>query len=73
MSSILTQAMIFEKYGPRLSAAQLAEVIGIKPTTLYNQISARTCAVKTYVDQGKRWADYRDVAQHFDDLRATAE
>lgn len=72
MSSILTQAMIFEKYGPRLTAAQLAELLGIKSTTLYNQVSAGTCAVKTYVDNGKRWADYRDVAQHFDELRATA-
>ncbi|MEY4908207.1 MAG: hypothetical protein RL260_1925, partial [Pseudomonadota bacterium] len=34
--------------------------------------SAGTCPVKTYVDQGKRWADFRDVAQHFDTMRETA-
>lgn len=72
MSSILTQAMIFERYGPRLNTQQLAELLSIKPTTLYNQVSAGTCPIKTYVDQGKRWADYRDVAQHFEDMRATA-
>lgn len=36
---------------------------------LYNQMSAGTCPVKTYMDGGKRWADYRDVAKHLDDCR----
>ena len=70
--SILTQAMIFEKYGLRLSMDQLSEVLSIKKTTLYNQVSAGTCPVKTYTDGGKRWADFRDVAEHFDSMRATA-
>jgi predicted DNA-binding transcriptional regulator AlpA len=70
--SILTQAMLFEKYGPRLSIDQLAELLNIKKTTLYNQISAKTCPVKTYLDCGQRWADFRDVAAHFDAMRAKA-
>lgn len=28
--------------------------------------------LETYVDQGKRWADSRDVAAHFDAMRAVA-
>lgn len=70
--SLLTQAMFFEKYGPRLTVDQLSEVLSIKKTTLYNQISAGTCSVKTYVDNGKRFADFRDVAEHFDSLRQQA-
>ena len=70
--SLVTQAFVFERYGPRLNMVQLAAVLDIQPTTLANKISAKTCSVKTYMDQGKRWADYRDVAQHFDDMRAQA-
>ncbi len=70
--SLLMQAMFFEKYGPRLTVDQLSEVLHVKKTTLYNQISAGTCAVPTYVDSGKRFADVRDVAQHFDSLRQQA-
>lgn len=72
MSSILTQALIAERYGLRLSVEQLAELLGIAKGTLYNQISAGTCPVRTYVDQGKRWADFRDAAAHFDALRERA-
>lgn len=70
--SLLTQAMMFERYGPRLSAEKLAEALGITKAALYNQVSAGTCPVKTYLDGGKRWADYRDVAEHFDRCRALA-
>lgn len=72
MSSILTQVMIAERYGLRLNMEQLAELLGVAKKTLYNQISAGTCPVPTYVDQGKRWADYRDAAAHFDKLREIA-
>lgn len=70
--SILTQAFIAEKYGLRLDMQQLAAVLNIEKATLYNKVSAGTCPVPTYVDGGKRFADYRDVAKHFDDLRAGA-
>jgi len=70
--SIITQAFVFERYGPRLDIEQLAEVLGLEKKTLYNQVSAGTCKVKTYVDGGKRFADYRDVAEHFDAMRALA-
>lgn len=70
--SLLTQAMIFERYGPRLGVEQLAEVLGVSKGALYNQFSAGTCPVKTYLDQGKRWADCREVARHLDDCAKMA-
>ena len=70
--SLVTQAMIFERYGPRLNTDQLAQVLGISKGALYNQLSAGTCPVKTYLDAGKRWADYQHVAEHLDAMRALA-
>lgn len=70
--SLVTQAFILERYGLRLSIPELAAVLGIEPKTLYNKVSAGTCPVPTYVDGGKRFADYRDVAKHFDAMRAKA-
>lgn len=70
--SLVTRAFIVERYGLRLNTEQLAEVLGITKAALYNQISAQTCSVKTYIDSGKRWADYRHVAEHLDALHATA-
>lgn len=69
--SLLTQAYLLEKYGPRLTMDQLAEVLGIAVNTIYNQASAGTFKVPTYLD-GRRYADYRDVAQHLDDCRQAA-
>ena len=68
-----TTAFPTEKYGLRLDMAQLADALGVKPRTLANQISAGTCPVPTYRDVGGRWADHRDVAEHFDRMRATAQ
>lgn len=68
----MTQAFIFERYGPRLNTEQLAELLGITKPALYNQISAGTCPVPTYLDGGKRWADYRAAAQHLDDCAKLA-
>lgn len=70
--SLITQAFIVERYGLRLNIEQLAEVLGISKGAVYNQISAGTCPVKTYIDGGKRWADYRDVAKHIDECRGIA-
>lgn len=70
--SLVTQVMIADKYGLRLDTSQLAELLGITKHTLYNQFSSGTCPIKTYVEAGKRFADYRDVAEYFDEVRATA-
>lgn len=70
--SLMTQALIAEKYGLRLNTTQLSEVLGITKQALYQQISRGCCPVRTYEDAGKRWADYRDVAEYFDRVRSAA-
>ncbi len=70
--SLLSQFILADRYGLRLDMAQLAAALDIAKGTLYNQISAERCPVKTYVDGGKRWADVRDVAAHFDAMREQA-
>ena len=72
MSSLVTQMIVAEKYGLRLSIEQLASVLGISKGTVYNQLSAETFPLTTYIDNGKRWADYRDVAEYLDGCRDRA-
>lgn len=68
--SLLTQAYLLEKFGPRLTIEQLSQVLGLAKGSIYNQISAQTFPIPTYVDASKRWADYRDVAFYLDACRA---
>ena len=70
--SLVTQMLVVEKYGIRLSVEQLAELFSISKGTMANLISAGECPVKTYKDGGKRYADYRDVAAHLDECRKSA-
>lgn len=60
---------LLQTYGPRLSIEQIAHVVGMSPGTIYNRAKKGTFSVPTYVDGKKRWADFRDVAQYFDDCR----
>jgi hypothetical protein len=70
--SLLHEAIIAEKYGLRLTVAQMADALSLAPNTIYNQIAQGTFKVKTYVDGGKRFADYRDLAAYLDEVRAGA-
>lgn len=70
--SLLTQAFLVEKYGPRLSLEQLAEVLHRAKNTIYNQVSKGTFEIPTYLDGGKRFADMRDVANYLDACRERA-
>ncbi|UNV91810.1 MULTISPECIES: hypothetical protein [unclassified Comamonas] len=72
MSSLVTQMIVSEKYGLRLNTAQIAEVMGITKAAVHNKVSDGTMPIKTYVDSGKRWADYRDVAEYIDGCRERA-
>jgi hypothetical protein len=72
MSSLITQLVLVERYGPRLGVDQLSELLGLSKGSIYNQISAETFPISTYVDGGKRWADFRDVAEHIDHCRTRA-
>lgn len=73
MASLVTQMIVAERYGLRLDTKQLADVLGIAEGTVRNRISARTLGVPTYEDGGRRWADYRDVAEYIDTMRAAAK
>lgn len=70
--SLLMQAYILEKYGPRLDVEQLADVLSMAPGTIHNQVSLGTFQVPTYVDGKKRFADHRDVAAYLDRVRELA-
>jgi hypothetical protein len=70
--SLVIDAFLLEKYGPRLDTEQLAEVLGTTAGTIRNQISAGTFPVKTYTDGNRRFADYRDVSAFFDEARMRA-
>lgn len=70
--SLLTQAIVAEKYGLRLTIDQLAEAMQLGKSTVYNQVSAKTFPIPTYVEGGKRFAAFQDVAAYLDGCRANA-
>ncbi len=69
---LMTQAYLLQEYGPRLNAEQLAKVLGITVVALHTQRSKGVLGVRTYTAGGRIWADFRDVAEHFDKLREVA-
>ena len=71
--SFLAHAYLIERYGLRLSLEQLGQELDMSAGSIRNQISEGRFPVLTYLDQGRRWADYRDVAAHLDSLRAKAK
>lgn len=70
--SLLHEAIVVEKYGLRLTVDQIADALGLARNTIYNQIAQGTFRVKTYVDGGKRYADYRDLAAYLDEVSGRA-
>ena len=70
--SLMTQALVVERYGFRAGVDQLAEILGITKGAIYNQLSSETFPIKTYVDGGRRYADYRDIADHIDKCHEAA-
>lgn len=71
--SLITQAYLVEKFGLRLNVEQLGQVLDLAPNTIYNQVAKKTFVVPTYLDGGKRFADYRDVANYLDKCRLLAQ
>lgn len=70
--SLLTQAIVAEKYGLRLTIEQLADAMQLAKSTVYNQVAAKTFPIPTYVEGGKRYAAYQDVAKYLDECREYA-
>lgn len=71
--SLVSQMIVFEKYGARLNTRQLADLMGIAVSTINNQTSAGTFPIPTYIEGKFRLADFRDVAAYLDDQRAKAK
>jgi hypothetical protein len=71
--SLLHEAIVAEKYGLRLTVEQLGKALCLAPQTIYNKIAKGEFNVPTYVDGGKRYCDYRDVAQYLDSLRGQTQ
>lgn len=71
-TSIMSQAMVFERYGARLDTSELAELLKLERGTVLNQISAGRFPIPTYVEGGRRWADFRDVAGYLDQKKREA-
>ena len=71
--SLLHEAIVVEKYGLRLTVEQLGQALCLVPQTIYNKIAKGEFKVPTYVDGGKRYSDYRDVAAYLDSLRASSQ
>ncbi|RQR37827.1 hypothetical protein [Burkholderia sp. Bp9142] len=70
--SLLTRAYILEKYGPRMTLAQLAQLMMMSEGTIRNQISAETFPIPTYKEGGARFAAYDAVADYLDEMSAQA-
>jgi hypothetical protein len=70
--SLMTTAYLLEKYGPRLSVEQMAELLSSTPGAVRNAISADRFPLPTYLEGGRRWCDCRDAAEYFDRCRERA-
>jgi hypothetical protein len=71
--SLLTQAYLLERYGPRLTVEQLAEALHIGKSTIHTQVGKGTFEIPTYLDRNTRFADVRDVASYLDACRERAK
>ncbi|MDN7807043.1 hypothetical protein [Burkholderia gladioli] len=70
--SLLIRAYILEKYGPRMTLAQLAQLLVMSEGTIRNQISAETFPIPTYKEGGGRYAPYDAVADYLEHMSAKA-
>ena len=70
--SLLTQMVLIEKYGLRVDLDRVAEILGTTPPNIRRKISAARFEIPTYIDNGKRLADIRDVAEYLDQRRQEA-
>lgn len=70
--SLFYQAYLLDKYGGRLDIDNLAEELHLAKSTIYNQVAAGTFPIPTYLDGGKRFADFRDMATYLDSCRPRA-
>jgi predicted DNA-binding transcriptional regulator AlpA len=70
--SLLTSAFILEKFGVRLTMAQLATLLAMSEGTIRNQVSAETFPIPTYKEGAARYAAYDAVAEYLDEMSKKA-
>ncbi len=70
--SLLTRAYILEKFGPRMTLTQLAQLLQMSEGTIRNQISSETFPIPTYKEGNGRFAPYDAVAEYLDRMSAKA-
>lgn len=71
--SLLTRAFILEKFGVRLTMAQLATLLAMSEGTIRNQVSAETFPIPTYKEGAARYAAYDAVADYLDRMSEKAK
>lgn len=64
--SMHTHAMLFEKYGVRVTRRQAAEILHIGVDVLREEDVSNFVTVPYYIDHGEQWVDIRDVVQYLD-------
>jgi predicted transcriptional regulator len=70
--SLLTRAFILERYGVRMTMAQLAALLVMSEGTIRNQVSAETFPIPTYKEGAARYAAYDAVADYLDAMSQKA-
>lgn len=63
---VLTAAMLSTKYGPMVEATVIAEILGVKPETIKQQISRETFQVPVSRIGSKWYATCYDIAEYLD-------
>ena len=71
--TLLVRAHLLDKYGPRLTMDQVAEVLHLHPGTVYNMVSSGECKLKTYKEGTRRFASFDAVADYLDSMADTAK
>ena len=64
---LLITAMLFEKYGARITVQELAEILKIAPKTVQNRLSSGKLNIKMFNDSG-RFFKTEDVAIYLDNF-----
>ena len=67
--SLMVEAWILDRYGPRLTVGDAAKVLGLSEGTLRNKIGKPGFMLKTYFDSG-RWVAACDLASYLDQVRS---
>lgn len=71
--ALMTEAIIVEKYGLRLTTEQLGKCINLATNTIHNRLAKGDLPIHSYVDGKFRYFDYRDVADYLDRCRGQTQ